>query len=110
MEKQTRHTVEETLSSVQQLGAFIAIARKRRGWRQSLLATKAGVHENTLRKVEAGELGTSIGAYAAALWALGLIEQLNEVARPERDAVGELLSQVQLGTRTRSTGLVDDDF
>lgn len=110
MENQTRHTVEETLASVRQLGAFIAIARKRRGWRQDLLATKAGVHANTLRKVEAGEPGTSIGAYVAALWALGLLAQLNEVARPERDAEGELLSQVRLGKRARTTGLVDDNF
>lgn len=110
MARSLRNAIPATDDTVRQLGAFIAIARKRRGWRQDTLASKAGIHPNTLRKVEAGEAGTAMGAYVASLWALGLLDQLGEVARPERDMEGELLSQVRLGTRARTSAILDDDF
>ena len=92
------------------LGQHIATARMRRGWRQEDLARKAGIHPNTLRKVEGGAHGTAIGAYAAALWALGLLEQLAEVARPDRDAEGQTLASARLGERARSSVTLDDNF
>ena len=92
------------------LGQHIATARMRREWRQEDLARKAGIHPNTLRKVEAGAPGSAIGAYAAALWALGLLEQLAEVARPERDAEGETLAAARLGERARVSNTLDDNF
>ncbi|GMV11713.1 MAG: hypothetical protein ABS52_19580 [Gemmatimonadetes bacterium SCN 70-22] len=92
------------------LGQHIATARMRREWRQADLAQKAGIHTNTLRKVESGAPGTAMGAYAAALWALGLLEHLAEVARPDRDAEGETLATARLGERARTSTALDDDF
>jgi transcriptional regulator with XRE-family HTH domain len=92
------------------LGQHIATARLRREWRQEDLAQKAGIHPNTLRKVEAGAIGTAVGAYAAALWALGLLDQLADVARPDRDAEGETLAAARLGERARASTTLDDNF
>lgn len=92
------------------LGQQIATARMRRDWRQQDLAQKAGIHPNTLRKVESGAPGTAIGAYAAALWGLGLLEQLADVARPDRDAEGETLAAARLGERARTSSTLDDNF
>ncbi len=92
------------------LGGHIATARMRRGWRQEDLAEKAGVHSNTIRKIEMGAPGTAIGAYAGALWALGLLDQLADVALPDRDREGETLAAARLGERVRPATAIDDNF
>jgi len=90
------------------IGDNVATARHRRRWRAEDLAAKAGISRNTLVKVEAGSPGTGIGAYASALWALGLLDQLAAVARPDRDPEGEALASAQLSTRVRPAE--DNDF
>ncbi len=100
-------TTEDVLT---QLGRHLETARMRREWRQEDLAAKAGIHPNTIKKIEAGAPGTGIGAYAAVLWALGLLDQLADVARPERDAEGETLASARLGARARTNTALDDDF
>jgi ribosome-binding protein aMBF1 (putative translation factor) len=102
--------VAATEDALARLGKHITTARMRREWRQEDLARKAGIHPNTLRKVESGAPGTAIGAYAAALWALGLLEHLSEVARPDRDREGETLATARLGERARAGTMLDDNF
>lgn len=105
------HLPAAIVTTLAELGQQIATARLRRRWRQDDLAEKAGINPNTVRRIEAGATGTGIGAYAAALWALGLLDQLAEVARPERDAEGEALAAARLGERVRpSSGGLDDAF
>lgn len=103
-------SIEATEDVLRRLGKYISTARMRREWRQEDLARKAGIHANTLRKVEAGAPGTAVGAYAAALWALGLLDQLAEVARPDRDSEGETLAAARLGVRARASTTLDDNF
>jgi hypothetical protein len=55
----------------------------------------------TLRRVEAGTLGTGVGAYVAALWALGRLEDLADLAAPERDIEGQTLEAARRGKRVR---------
>lgn len=95
---------------VARLGAYLATARVRRGWRQQDLAKKAGVATLTLQHVESGRPGTGVGAYAAALWALGLLPQLEAVARPESDLEGLTLDLARRGNRAPVAGRLDDDF
>ena len=99
--------VEQVLA---RLGRNIATARLRRRWRQADLAQKAGITRATVIAVEQGRVGTGIGAYAAALWALGLHDALGEVAAPERDVEGATLEAARLGTRARPSTALDDDF
>lgn len=92
------------------LGANIAAARRNRHWRQVDLATKAGVSRPVIIRVEAGHPGVGIGAYAAALWAMGLHLDVADLASPGRDLEGQSLAAARLGTRVRLPGDLDDDF
>lgn len=76
--------------SLRQLGECIRIARKRR--RQSLVAyaERMQVSVPTLRKVEAGDPTVSIAAYATALWLIGRVHFLGEIANPEADEMALL--------------------
>ena len=85
-------------------------ARKNRRWRQQDLALKAGLTRRVVIHLEAGQLGVGIGAYVAALRALGLDGDLALLAAPERDAEGRTLAAARTGARVRPGGGLDDDF
>jgi len=78
------------------MGRNIALARKRRRLRLADVAAKAGITIPTLRAVEAGNVGTSVGAYIAVLWALGLEDGLLPVAALEFDPEGQLRERTAL--------------
>ena len=96
--------------AVRTLGANIAQARLRRRLRQEDLARRAGISRGTVVAVERGETGTSIQAYAACLWALGLLEELGLLASTQVDEEGMGLLDARLGERARSTRGIADDF
>jgi transcriptional regulator with XRE-family HTH domain len=98
------------LDAVVKLGQDIATARVRRQLREEDLAAKAGITRTTLRRVEAGALGTGVGAYAAVLWALGLHHDLADVAAPEHDVEGQTLEAARRGERVRLPRQLSDDF
>lgn len=62
------------------LGLRIRLARLRRRLRQADLAAKIGRTRATVIAIERGSSGTEIGAYVSALWALGLLQELELVA------------------------------
>ena len=93
------------------LGANIATARNRRGIGQEALASKAGVTRVTQRRVERGSSTTGIGAYFAALWALGLENEIEDLASPDRDEEGKTLERARMPKRVRApAGDMNDDF
>lgn len=98
------------VETVAELGRNIATARRRRRLREVDLAEKAGVSRTTLRRVEAGALGTGIGAYAAVLWAVGLHGSLTSVADPQRDLEGQTLEASRRGERMRPGRGLSDEF
>ena len=102
------------LTVTNSLGKHIAEARKRRRLRQIDVAQMAGVTLPTLRAVESGNLGTSIGAYAGVLWALGMENSLAEIATIENDADGQVHERAALrrGVAQRRIGKtrMNDNF
>ena len=78
--------------AVVRLGSRIRLARLRRKLRQEDLAAKIGRTRATVIAIERGSSTTEIGAYAAALWALGLLQELELVADPGLDRDGQALS------------------
>ena len=98
------------LDTVARLGRNIATARVRRQLREEDLSAKAGISRITLRRVEAGALGTGIGAYIAALWALGLHHEVGEIASPQRDIEGQTLEAARRGERVRPAQDLSDEF
>ncbi|MFQ5705267.1 MAG: helix-turn-helix transcriptional regulator [Gemmatimonadales bacterium] len=97
-------------SAIQQLGANIATARVRRGLRQEDLAKKAGISKVTMNRIEAGALGTGIGAYTAVLWAMGLHHAVAALAHPEADVEGITLEAAKRPTRVGMSRELSDDF
>jgi transcriptional regulator with XRE-family HTH domain len=98
------------VEAVERLGRNISLARVRRQLPEDDLAKHAGISRVTMRRVERGELGTGIGAYAAVLWALGFQGDLEEILSPERDLEGQTLEASRYGSRVRPAKGLSDDF
>jgi len=96
--------------TVARLGADIATARINRQWRQQDLAMKAGVSRQVIIRIENGHLGVGIGGYVAALWAMGLHEDVANLASTERDLEGRTFAAARLGKRVRPATEGTDDF
>jgi transcriptional regulator with XRE-family HTH domain len=73
------------------LGSRIRLARLRRKLRQEDLAAKIGRTRATVIAIERGSPKTEIGIYVSALWALGLLQELELVADPGLDRDGQAL-------------------
>lgn len=76
------------------LGENIKLARKRRQFTQKLISERTGISPITLRKIERGEPGVSIGHYLNVLTVLNLAEDLAKVAQD--DEFGRRLQDAKL--------------
>jgi transcriptional regulator with XRE-family HTH domain len=83
------------------LGEDIHNARRRRGLPAEIVAERAFTSRPTLRRIEKGDHGVSIGAYAAVLQALGLLDGLGNLAAPAQDEVGLATAVEDLPQRVR---------
>jgi transcriptional regulator with XRE-family HTH domain len=93
------------------LGVRLRLARKRRRLTLRELAAKAGIAYDTARAAESGNIQTSIGAYLALAWAMGLENAFDKLLKPEDDREGATLEIAHLPERVRhSKQDVDDDF
>ncbi|MCT4709754.1 helix-turn-helix domain-containing protein [Enterobacteriaceae bacterium H11S18] len=77
-----------------QLGENIRLARLRRKYTQTMLSERTGLSRLTVRKIEQGDPGVSLGHYVAVLGVLGLAEDLSTVARD--DELGRKLQDIDL--------------
>jgi transcriptional regulator with XRE-family HTH domain len=77
-----------------ELGENIRLARRRRKLSASLVAERAGMTRPTLRAIERGEFGVTLGSYANVLNCLGLVKDLANVGRD--DELGRKLQDAAL--------------
>lgn len=93
------------------LGKNLAIARLRRRESQRVWAKRLGVSVPTLIRMEQGDPGVGVGILATALWLIGRVQALPELAEPQNDrgaleldvrAISKRVarSQASLATRT----------
>ncbi len=87
--------------ALKKLGQDLCDARKRRRIPMRLAAERAGISRATLNKIEKGEEGVSLGAYAKILFILGMIQRFAEIADPKFDEVGLGLEAENLPKRIR---------
>src|SRR4051812_32986869 len=95
--------VEDALKKI---GEDVSLARRRRRLTMDLVAERALISRNTLRRGEAGDPGVSLGIFATVLFVLGLADRLNGLVDPATDEVGlslshELLPRVVQPRRSR---------
>jgi transcriptional regulator with XRE-family HTH domain len=99
--------VEEALI---RLGRNIRTARLRRRLTLEDLAGRIGVSRQVLAQIEKGKPTTAVATYLGALWALGLLKQLRDVADPDRDAEGKILDRARSPKTAPKRRKIDDDF
>jgi transcriptional regulator with XRE-family HTH domain len=83
------------------LGEDIRKARLRRRITTTMMAERAFITRTTLRKVESGNAGVSLGIYATVMFVLGLTPRLAELADARSDEVGLQLEEERLPQRVR---------
>jgi transcriptional regulator with XRE-family HTH domain len=98
--RRTAPPFPDVARSMQELGERIRLARLRRSLPQDLLARRAGMSRETLRRIEAGDAGVSFGALANVLHSLGMHRDLDGVAAD--DELGRSLQDLDLRVPRRA--------
>ena len=101
------HAVAQALA---RLGRNIRTARLRRKLSHEQLAKRIGISRYVMADIEKGKPTTGIAAYLGALWALGLLTQMNGPADPDRDIEGKTLESARRPKTAPKRTSFDDDF
>ena len=87
--------------SLLDFGQHLKIARLKRRLPQSLVAERAGISVQTLRKAEAGDPGVSIRIVAGIMFALGFGTPFGSLCAPAQDELALELDEERLPKRIR---------
>lgn len=90
-----------------QIGSAIRTARIRRRKTAADQAHRLGVSLPTLRKLEAGDPGVSLGTFVTALWLLDLMPGMVAAIDPSKDNLGMTLEAARMPKRVRRNADVD---
>ena len=101
MSKKT-HLPIPVQNALRKLGKNISDARRRRRIPMGLMSERSGFSRITLSKIEKGDPSVSMGAYASALFVLGMSDQLAHIADVSHDIVGRELEEESLPKRIRT--------
>ena len=88
-------------TALRSLGENLAIARVRRRESQRAWARRLGVSVPTLIRMERGDPGVGVGIYVTALWLMGRVNALPDLAAPAQDQ-GALESDVRAALKRRA--------
>jgi transcriptional regulator with XRE-family HTH domain len=89
------------IRALRKLGGDISDARRRRRIPTAMMAERAGISRMTLNKLERGDPGVSVGAYATVLFVLGLADRIEDLADVRNDVAGLRLEEERLPRRIR---------
>lgn len=94
MANKTSPLLPATDELIKKLGNRIRLARLRRKLTAKQVAERSGMSPMTLRNVESGESGVTIGAYIAVMQVLGIEKDFNYLA--QKDELGRELQDSRL--------------
>ena len=100
MAKKTAPLLPATDELLLQFGDRLRLARLRRRLSAKQVAERAGMAPMTLRSLERGGSGVTMGAYLAVMQVLGIEKDLDLLGKA--DPVGRELQDAQLPARTRT--------
>ncbi|HWQ92478.1 MAG TPA: helix-turn-helix transcriptional regulator [Clostridia bacterium] len=83
-------------------GHDLAVARRKRHLTVGMMAERTGLAKSTYARIEKGDPAVAMGAYAMALFVLGLGEAVGNLIDPRHDEAGLLLDQERLPKRVRN--------
>lgn len=103
---------KSVMEAAKSMGKNIRIGRVRRNETQQDFALRCNVSKPTLVAMEKGSLSTSLGCYLSALHALNMVEDVANLAMPEKDTLGTNASINALPERVRKKDqqVIDNDF
>lgn len=87
--------------ALRKLGRDIKDARRRRRIAMAIVAERASVSKSTLIRIERGDPNVAVGSYARALFVIGIIDRLTDLADARNDPVGLQLEEENLPKRIR---------
>lgn len=96
--------------SLKQLGSNLRTARLARNWTIAEIAERIGTGPRAVADAEKGKPATGIVVYMALLWALDLLGDMEDIADPLKDPIGQRLSWLRERTRARHTEELNNDF
>lgn len=91
----------QATAALRTLGEHLAIARLRRRESQRLWAKRLAVSIPTLIRMEQGDPAVGMGVYVTALWLIGRVSALSELADPKHD-MGALELDVRQASKRRA--------
>jgi len=100
MANKTSPLLPSTDELLRQLGERLRVARLRRHLSAKQVAERAGMSPMTLRSLERGGAGVTIGAYLAVMQVLGIESDINLLAKA--DPVGRELQDANLSAHRKS--------
>lgn len=100
MGRKTTKPFPSVQRALQTVGENIRLARLRRRFSAAIVAERAGMTRNTLRAIERGDPGVTLGALANVLSSLRLEKDLNLIAKD--DELGRKLQDIGLPVRARA--------
>jgi DNA-binding XRE family transcriptional regulator len=87
--------------SLSKLGADLSTARRKRHLTVAMMAERIGVAKSTYSRMESGDPAVALGAFAMALFVLGLGDRLNDLIDVRTDDLGLLTDEERLPKRVR---------
>lgn len=87
------------LYQLEELGKRLRYARIRRNWPQTKLSKTTGVSVHTISKMEKGSPTVAIGAYMQVMCMFRISTEIDALALPANDLVGQALDTTPIRQR-----------